>query len=88
MKRIGFYIALPFIYFISYLPFSILYLISDFLYLVVYYGIGYRKKVVRQNLQRSFPKKSAVELLKIEKDFTHNFLFCYKNLWHWHRHLF
>lgn len=69
MKRIGFYIALPFIYFISYLPFSILYLISDFLYLVVYYGIGYRKKVVRQNLQRSFPKKSAVELLKIEKDF-------------------
>lgn len=69
MKRLGFYIALPFIYFISYLPFSILYLISDFLYLLVYYGIGYRKNVVRQNLQRSFPEKSDAELLKIEKDF-------------------
>ncbi len=69
MKRLGFYIALPFIYFISYLPFSILYLISDFLYLLVYYGIGYRKNVVRQNLQRSFPEKSDTELLKIEKDF-------------------
>lgn len=71
MKRLGFYIALPFIYFISYLPFSILYLISDFLYLVVYYGIGYRKNVVRQNLQRSFPEKSTAELSKIEKDFYH-----------------
>ncbi len=64
MKRLGFYIALPFIYFISYLPFSILYLISDFFYLLVYYGIGYRKNVVRQNLQRSFPEKSTAELLK------------------------
>jgi KDO2-lipid IV(A) lauroyltransferase len=69
MKRIGFYIALPFIYSVSYLPFSILYLISDFLYLGVYYIIGYRKNVVRQNLQRSFPEKSVDELLKIEKGF-------------------
>lgn len=36
---------------------------------MVYYIIGYRKNVVRQNLQRSFPEKSTAELLKIEKDF-------------------
>lgn len=71
MKKIGFYIALPFIYFISILPFRVLYIISDFLYLIVYYIIGYRKYVVRQNLRNSFPEKTKVELLKIEKDFYH-----------------
>lgn len=71
MKRLGFYIALPFIYFISILPFRILYIISDFLYLIVYYLIGYRKYVVRQNLKNSFPEKTNEELLKIEKDFYH-----------------
>lgn len=71
MKRLGFYIALPFIYFISILPFRLLYIISDFLYLIVYYIIGYRKNVVKQNLKNSFPEKSNEELLKIEKDFYH-----------------
>jgi Kdo2-lipid IVA lauroyltransferase/acyltransferase len=71
MKRLGFYVALPFIYFISILPFRILYIISDFFYLIVYYIIGYRKHVVRQNLKNSFPEKTEKELLKIEKDFFH-----------------
>lgn len=71
MKLVGYYIALPFLYFISFLPFPILYLLSDFLYLIVYYGIGYRKNVVRQNLSKSFPEKTPSELLKIEKDFYH-----------------
>jgi KDO2-lipid IV(A) lauroyltransferase len=71
MKLVGYYIALPFLYFISLLPFPILYLLSDFLYLIVYYGIGYRKNVVRQNLSKSFPEKTQAELLKIEKDFYH-----------------
>ncbi|CAH0995017.1 Lipid A biosynthesis lauroyltransferase [Emticicia aquatica] len=71
MKRIGFYIALPFIYAVSLLPFRLLYVLSDFLYLLVYYVIGYRKYVVRQNLRKSFPEKSEKDLLKIEKDFYH-----------------
>lgn len=71
MKRLGFYLVLPIIYLISYLPFSILYLFSDFLYLIVYYLIGYRKKVVKINLKRSFPEKSEAERLKIEKEFYH-----------------
>ncbi len=57
---------------ISKLPFSILYLFSDFLYLLVYKIIGYRTKVVRKNLLNSFPEKSATELKEIEKKFYKN----------------
>ena len=69
MKALGYYLTLPILYFISYLPFKILYLLSDFIFLIVYHLVGYRKKVVRLNLSRSFPEKSAAELLKIEKQF-------------------
>lgn len=54
---------------ISRLPFPVLYFFSDFLYLVSYYVIGYRLKVVRKNLRNSFPDKSAAELKKVEKQF-------------------
>jgi KDO2-lipid IV(A) lauroyltransferase len=57
----------------SRLPFSALHLISDFGFLLLYYGIGYRKKVVRENLARSFPEKSEAERLLIEKQFFRNF---------------
>ena len=50
---------------ISLLPFRLLYLISDFLYVVLYKIFGYRKKVVLKNLQNSFPDKSAAEINKI-----------------------
>jgi len=69
MRAVGYYIALPFLYFISILPFPILYLLSDFFYVIIYYVIGYRKSVVRTNLRNSFPSKSEVELIKIEKAF-------------------
>ena len=55
----------------SWLPFWVHYLLSDFLYLVVYKTAGYRVKVVRNNLQTSFPEKSAEELRMIEKKFYH-----------------
>ena len=56
----------------SLLPFSILYVLSDFTYLIVYYLIGYRKNVVRENLKRSFPGKTDRELLATEKKFYHH----------------
>ena len=71
MQAIGYYLSLPFLYFISVLPFPILYALSDFLYIVVYYVFGYRKTVVKANLKNSFPEKSEAELLKIEKEFYH-----------------
>ena len=71
MKAIGYYISLPLVYLISILPFPILYLFSDFMYLVTYYIVGYRKNVIRQNIKNSFPEKSRAELIKIEKQFYH-----------------
>jgi Kdo2-lipid IVA lauroyltransferase/acyltransferase len=57
---------------ISYLPFSALYRLSDFLYLFVYRVMGYRKKMVRKNLANSFPEKPHHERLEIEKSFYKN----------------
>jgi Lauroyl/myristoyl acyltransferase len=37
----------------------------------MYKIVGYRKKVVRQNLRNSFPEKSADELKAIERKFYH-----------------
>ena len=49
------------------LPFRLLYIFSDFVYLIVYYVIGYRKKTVRENLALALPHLSATERLDIEK---------------------
>lgn len=54
---------------LSRLPFGVLYFLSDILYVIVYRLFGYRKKVVRENLEYSFPDKTEKEILKIERDF-------------------
>ncbi|WP_317897546.1 lysophospholipid acyltransferase family protein [Aurantibacillus circumpalustris] len=65
--------VIPLLYFISILPFWLLLGISHFFYLIVYYLIGYRKKVVIENLKNSFPEKSEKEIKKITKDFYLHF---------------
>lgn len=57
----------------SKLPYSILYLISDFLYLLIYYAFKYRKKVVRDNLRNSFPHLIESRIIEIEKAFYKHF---------------
>lgn len=57
---------------LSRLPLSVLYGFSDFLFVVTYYLIGYRKKMVWKNLRNSFPDKSVEELKKIRKEFYKN----------------
>jgi Kdo2-lipid IVA lauroyltransferase/acyltransferase len=69
MQAIGYYLTLPFFYLLSILPFPVLYLFSDFIFLLTYYVIGYRRKVVRENLRNSFPEKSETEIAAIEKAF-------------------
>ncbi len=61
-----------FLYILSLLPFSILYLISDFLYFILYYVIEYRKKIVANNLLIAFPQKTAQERITIAKQFYKN----------------
>ena len=58
---------------VSLLPFRVLYIISDLLYLIVCHAVGYRRKVIRKNLRRSFPEKSEAELRGIEHAFYHYF---------------
>ncbi len=53
----------------SKLPFFVLYGISDFVYFIIYRVIGYRKKVVFENLRNSFPEKNKNEIKQIAKDF-------------------
>jgi KDO2-lipid IV(A) lauroyltransferase len=57
---------------ISKLPFPILYAISDFLFVMSYHLVGYRRKMVKKNLKNSFPEKSEKELHQIEKQFYRN----------------
>lgn len=64
-----FYLALPFIYLISLLPFPLLYAFSWCVYVLMYRVLGYRKKVVMQNLRNAFPGKSEAELQAICKRF-------------------
>jgi len=54
---------------LSLLPFWALYLISDLLFLILFYIIGYRKKIVYTNLKNSFPEKSDQERHQIAKKF-------------------
>ena len=46
---------------------------SDVIYLLFYYVIGYRKKVVLENLKLTFPDKTEKELVEIQKKFFRHF---------------
>jgi len=78
MKNIGkalvYYSVAPFLYFYSVLPWPVLFVLSDFFFLVLYYVAGYRRNIVRMNLSRSFPEKSAKELKIIELRFYRYFM--------------
>lgn len=57
---------------ISKLPFRILYLISDLFFSIMYYSVGYRKRIVFRNLYTSFPEKSAQDIVRIAKQYYRN----------------
>ncbi len=54
---------------LAFLPLRVLYLVSYLLYIIIYRIVGYRRKVVRDNLTQCFPDKSVDELRKIERKF-------------------
>jgi KDO2-lipid IV(A) lauroyltransferase len=62
------------LYLLSMLPLQILYIFSDGFYFLLYHAIGYRKKVVRKNLEIAFPEKTQEERKRIEKQFYKNFI--------------
>lgn len=69
MQFLVYILAYPLLWLISILPFPIFYLFSDFVCFLVYRVIGYRKKVVRENLALTLPHLSDAERKVIEKKF-------------------
>lgn len=71
MNKVVYYLVYGIWHLLSLLPFCVHYLFSDFVYLILYRLIGYRVKVVRNNLTTSFPEKSEAEIREIERKFYH-----------------
>lgn len=51
------------------LPFGVLFLLSHFLFFLLWHLTGYRKKVVLGNLQKAFPEKEEKERKQIARSF-------------------
>ena len=69
-----YYTIISIVKIISYIPFWLLYGISDILFYPLYYIVRYRRKIVRKNLTESFPDKSLSEIKQIERNFYHFFI--------------
>lgn len=69
MQFLIYSISFPFLWIISKLPFRLFYWFSDCIYILVYYIIGYRKKIVRNNILIALPHLSEEKRLSIEKKF-------------------
>lgn len=69
MKSILYYVTLAVLFVLNRLPLRVLYLLSSLLYYPVYHIVRYRRKVVRDNLVKSFPEKDLKEIESIEKKF-------------------
>lgn len=72
MQAISFYLLFPFIRLFSLLPLGAMYFLSDYLvYPLLYRVLGYRKKVVQENMRKVFPDKTEAERKEIERKFYH-----------------
>jgi KDO2-lipid IV(A) lauroyltransferase len=61
-----------FFQFLSRLPLGLLYGLADFLYVLLFYIVRYRRQVVVNNLRLSFPEKTPADIQRITKGFYRN----------------
>ncbi len=73
LHGIFYYLCLPFIYLLAILPFPLLYFFSTGVFFIIYHVLRYRRKIVRQNLVKSFPEKQLQEIREIELRFYRYF---------------
>lgn len=73
MHLLIYLLTYPLIKFISILPFSIVYKISNILSFLLHKVVRYRLKTVKKNLNLVFPNKDKEELDEIEKKFYSHF---------------
>lgn len=69
METVLYYLLRP----LAFLPLKCLYLLSDFIYFVLYYIIRYRKRVVDDNLRQCFPDMTAERRRAVSRLFYRNF---------------
>ena len=72
MENFKFYLLYYSMGALSLLPWWVLYLLSDFFYVVIRI-VGYRNSVILENLRYSFPEKSEKEIRKIRNKFYKHF---------------
>ncbi|PKP08752.1 MAG: hypothetical protein CVU09_14450 [Bacteroidetes bacterium HGW-Bacteroidetes-4] len=68
-EKIVYYVVLAWFWFLSKLPLRFLFFASELLTFLVYRLIGYRKKVVKQNLQNAFPNRDIKAIKKIARKY-------------------
>jgi KDO2-lipid IV(A) lauroyltransferase len=73
MDRLIYLLTVPWLFALSYMPFGLLYALSDVLCVVLHSVVGYRVTVVRENLLNSFPSMSKHERKTLEKRFYRYF---------------
>ncbi len=73
MKKILYYLTYTSVWLLSLLPLWALYGLSDFIYLIIFYVIKYRRKLVFKNMSDSFPEKDEQEIRDMERRFYHWF---------------
>lgn len=69
MKKLPYYLLRGFVSLLSLLPFWVLYGLADCCFVLVYYLVRYRRKIVRKNLTTSFPEMSLKDIRRTERRF-------------------
>lgn len=72
MNRIGYFFTRLVVEGFRFVPFWLLYRLSDGLAFLLYRVIGYRRQVVWDNLRRSFPEKTTSDLAEIARETYRN----------------
>lgn len=73
MKTIFYGITIVFLKLFSLIPLSVLYVFSRFLAFFLTYIFRYRKKIIWENLSKSFPEKTSAEITELQNSFYHYF---------------
>jgi len=68
-----YYILYALVWLLAWLPLPVLYIFSEIAFVLTFFVVRYRRKVVRKNLQNSFPEKSLREIKRIERKFYRHF---------------
>jgi len=73
MRRIATQLLVWLLIALSYLPFWVLYRISDIMYFLIRHVVKYRFNIISTNLKHSFPEKTEIEIAGIRNRFYRHF---------------